>query len=51
MPAMTKFVYPITNETLTKARVAHVPISLAFEDKNHLSVHADIDDLIFIKLC
>lgn len=29
----------------------NVPISLAFEDKNHLSVQSDIDDLRFIKLC
>lgn len=44
MHAMTKFVYLITNRTLTKARVAHVPISLAFVDQNHLSVQTDTDD-------
>jgi len=28
----------------------NVPMSLAFEDKNHLSVQRDIDDLTLLKL-
>lgn len=42
MHAMTKFVYLITNRTLTKARVAHVPISFAFEENNQRSLHKEI---------
>ena len=39
MLVMSKPVYHITDRTQTKAHVAHVPISLAFVDNIHLSIH------------
>jgi len=40
----TEKAVPINPENKANIRYS-VPISFAFEDKNHLSVHNDIDDL------
>jgi len=42
MLVMSKFVYHITNRTQTRAHAAHVPISLALVELNHLSIPIDI---------
>jgi hypothetical protein len=44
----TEKVVPNKPENTEKIKYK-VPISLAFEDKNHLSVQIDIDDLIIFK--
>jgi hypothetical protein len=41
-----KIIKHISNSISAKAKIRYnVPISFAFEDKNHLSVQSEIDDL------
>ena len=42
-----EFTYQIVNKTQERARVAHVPMSLAFVDKNHRSNQILIEDFKF----
>jgi hypothetical protein len=43
----TEKAVPISPENNAKIKY-NVPISLAFDDKNHLSVHREIDDLLLL---
>ena len=48
IPVIPEIVYHITINARIRARVAHVPISFALLDKNHLSVHREIEDILLL---
>ena len=45
-PVIPEIVYHITIDTRIRTHVAHVPISFALLDKNHLSVQREIEDFL-----
>ena len=47
-PVIPEIVYHITINAKVRTHVAHVPISFALLDKNHLSVQREIEDFLIL---